>query len=930
MLERLRDKVPVVRAQAARALSRLQDGGETNDFSEDAITSSFLHLLGAEKNKDVRKAILGSLAISDHTIPYVVERTRDASEDVRRVAFLALASKVPVASVSIALRAVAARRGLADRAPTVRAACVDMLHRWLDHFEGDALRLLAALDPESHEDVASAVVEALIQSGRVKPAEVARAGSSSSSTPNPSAPPGGGLRRGVDDPLMTPEAAVYWRVVCERLSAEATDAGSNAAVAVGQRQAVSAAVAGEKTEALEAALPAETTQLLALVATHATAGAVFVARQLLRLTRLVDMTDGATRKMAAALIASQLRSPPTAAADVDADVAGAASSYSLGGDGRWERALVEAARYVHACPAAAAADVLTAADALRNEVDTPEAHAQALFLAGLLLEDLPSSALDAARLEAMMASLVRPGVTHASAGVRREAVKCLGLLGIVAGRRALNSESSGGECVRILRAALAADTAGVRCVAARALGDLALVYGPAALDAHLPHAASVRHVDAASSRDDRDDEHEREGSAAATLERALLRAVADDAHASFERAEVHADDAMDVDTYGEDAGDVDVTGGAALAAAEAEAEGCVGTAAAEALAKVVLRRGPAAFTDGAHVVSVLLGAYFNVDARRRPRLAQCLAVFFPALASAPLADRRRLVAEAALPAMRAAATKKGVARVASYLAHLLAATPQKMSADASDDPSDDPTEGVVGGDALVAALAKEALASSLKPPAGSAANKALVKAYVAALAKLAAAVSLAPSVSPSEAASNPEGAAAATRAMARAAAAAAEAANRVADKVAGGHFAEAARRARVAAGVGDGSERAAALEESVAAMVMEECEALAASGALPLDNGASVSATRARRKTTRAAGRKSGGVDENDEGESGGEEDEEEEDETPRAAAREMPRRASKTAARAKLAEEEEETAPAKTARATRATRAALRENVAR
>lgn len=72
MLERLRDKVPVVRAQSARALSRLQDGGESNDFSEDAITAAFIQLLGAEKNKDVRKAILGSLAISDHTIPYVV------------------------------------------------------------------------------------------------------------------------------------------------------------------------------------------------------------------------------------------------------------------------------------------------------------------------------------------------------------------------------------------------------------------------------------------------------------------------------------------------------------------------------------------------------------------------------------------------------------------------------------------------------------------------------------------------------------------------------------------------------------------------------------------------------------------------------------------------------------------------------------------
>ena len=115
MLDRLRDKVPVVRAQAARALSRLQDGGEDGNFSDDVITTSFITLLGAEKNKDVRKSILGSLAISDYTIPHVVERTRHAFEDVRRVAFLALTSKVPVASVSIALRAAAVRRAVPRR-----------------------------------------------------------------------------------------------------------------------------------------------------------------------------------------------------------------------------------------------------------------------------------------------------------------------------------------------------------------------------------------------------------------------------------------------------------------------------------------------------------------------------------------------------------------------------------------------------------------------------------------------------------------------------------------------------------------------------------------------------------------------------------------------------------------------------------------------
>ena len=67
-------------------------------------------------------------------------------------------------------------------------------------------------------------------------------------------------------------------------------------------------------------------------------------------------------------------------------------------------------------------------------------------------------------------------------------------------------------------------------------------------------------------------------------------------------------------------------------------------------ATVVLRRGGDGFKNAKHfdataIVAKLLAQYLCVDARARPRLAQCLAVFFPALASAPT-DQRRLVADA--------------------------------------------------------------------------------------------------------------------------------------------------------------------------------------------------------------------------------------------------------------------------------------------
>ena len=51
MLERLRDKQPAIRGQAALALGRLADPGEQGDFVGDGVTDSYIRLLGTEKNK---------------------------------------------------------------------------------------------------------------------------------------------------------------------------------------------------------------------------------------------------------------------------------------------------------------------------------------------------------------------------------------------------------------------------------------------------------------------------------------------------------------------------------------------------------------------------------------------------------------------------------------------------------------------------------------------------------------------------------------------------------------------------------------------------------------------------------------------------------------------------------------------------------------
>lgn len=136
MTARLRDKHPAARAAAATALARLQDPGEAGDYSGCGVASSLLEALDTDKHKDVRKAALCSLALSSHTLPAVIARTRDTVEEVRRAAFGVVASKVKLGELKVSWRATLLHRGLADRAPTVRAAAVTMLGKWMEGARG--------------------------------------------------------------------------------------------------------------------------------------------------------------------------------------------------------------------------------------------------------------------------------------------------------------------------------------------------------------------------------------------------------------------------------------------------------------------------------------------------------------------------------------------------------------------------------------------------------------------------------------------------------------------------------------------------------------------------------------------------------------------------------------------------------------------------
>jgi condensin complex subunit 3 len=445
--------------------------------------------------------------------------------------------------------------------------------------------------------------------------------------------------------------------------------------------------------------------------------------------------------------------------------------------------------------------------------------------------------------------------------VRKEAITCCGLLCVV------NGAKPSAECVKILRAALAKDAATVKCAAAKALGDLALIFGPATLD-----ALNGGDGNGAAGAEDSSDFDGDDDDAAAPLERAFLSAL-DDADAAVDAAAVAAAEERysSNPSLGDDDLGVDVSGG--KIAAEAEAESCVGTAAAEALAKLCLRRGAAAFASAPAVVSKLLRTYFAVDARSRPRLAQCLAVFFPALASGP-EDRRRLVSDAALPTLRAAAKQKGVAKVANYLVHLLTACAPVVemaasiaaTAAVSDDVTEDTTStsasaktapgpaATARGEVLIASLLKEALAVTLRPTSlyATTAEKTLSKAYVGALAKVAAHGCVLDGRASSE-----------RTALAHASVAVKLCAARVAEKtaakdlnVASTNVARAMKQLLFAADEeteDDATTTAEDAEEATTAAVMAECEALSRSRELGVADGVSGVALIPTTKAVKAA-----------------------------------------------------------------------------
>ena len=158
LLVRLNDRYVLVRVQAAMGLSYLQEPRDP----ECEVTNALMWSMENDTSVDVRRCLVQNIVFTQHTLPAVIERTRDVSDIVRRCAFLALSEKSTIRHLTIKQRLQLLSDGLQDRSDQVKEACVrGLLRNWCLNLDADFLSLLRRLDVESSPKIGELALTSL-------------------------------------------------------------------------------------------------------------------------------------------------------------------------------------------------------------------------------------------------------------------------------------------------------------------------------------------------------------------------------------------------------------------------------------------------------------------------------------------------------------------------------------------------------------------------------------------------------------------------------------------------------------------------------------------------------------------------------------------------------------------------------------------------
>jgi hypothetical protein len=158
--------------------------------------------------RDIRKAILAGLRVSDRSLPFIVHRTRDVNFEVRMAAFKSLGADGVPQMLSPSDRLSAISEGLKDKAAEIVDACVDMTIQWCKSLRkngqyehnNDVLALLGLLEVERADDIVQDLLSNLFKDNIFLRTQIERLRGSK-------------IFDGVG--LISSETALLWRAVCE-------------------------------------------------------------------------------------------------------------------------------------------------------------------------------------------------------------------------------------------------------------------------------------------------------------------------------------------------------------------------------------------------------------------------------------------------------------------------------------------------------------------------------------------------------------------------------------------------------------------------------------------------------------------------------------------------------------------------------------------
>lgn len=158
LMKRLRDKIPLVKTWAVRALGILQDPQSTDD----KIMAELVRLMNSDASKDVRITAVERVNVCKKSLPDLMERIKDTAPEVRVATYQRLANTAEIRHLRVPMRASVVQYGLKDRDESVRLAATQLILKWAGCLDNDLGKVLNLMGLQTYEEEAELLARTLI------------------------------------------------------------------------------------------------------------------------------------------------------------------------------------------------------------------------------------------------------------------------------------------------------------------------------------------------------------------------------------------------------------------------------------------------------------------------------------------------------------------------------------------------------------------------------------------------------------------------------------------------------------------------------------------------------------------------------------------------------------------------------------------------